>query len=433
MQDKNQDKSREKMNKGKRKRKSKLGTFLLLIFLLLYVPSLFNWVYGRSINTAVIRMGMLEESVNTDGYIIRNEETLKSQFEGKYIPEVAEGDKVPANFRVATVLRKTSVELLDALKELDMKIIDEQNKKSENGEFFSEDIAKLDEKIEEKVRLIINQSNMNSLSAVGTVKDEIDELIKKKASVMGGLNTSDAYINQLIKEKRRIQEQINSNTKDIISESPGIISFTVDGYEEVLSPKAIEELTPDILEKIKPADADGGVRDNDVQVGRPFAKIIKGNEYYVVAALDAKEAESFNQNDVIDLRISDIGKVIRRCQVTYKSEKKEGKQIIAVKADKYLNETAGLRKVNVDLIKSSHEGLKVPLKSLKDVDFKEMKAKIVLIKANCASIRPVKILGRNDEFAIISSLDGEYEDSVSLYDSYAVNPNNIEEGQIIDQ
>lgn len=428
------DRYQEKKQVKNKRRKLKLGTFLIIVFLLIYVPSLLHWVYGRSINTAIIRMGAIEESVNAEGYIVRDEEVLKSQFEGKYIPVASEGEKVPANFRIATVLRESSVKLLEALKEKDIKIIDEQKKRNDNESFFSEDITKIENKIGQKVKLIIEQSNLNSLSSVKAVKAEIDELIQKKASVVGGLNTTDAYINQLKKEKERIQQQINSSTKDVITRTPGIISFVVDGYEEVLSPGAIKDLTPAFLEKVKVNEEYKNVKTNDVGADRPFARIIKGNEYFVITVLEPREADRFNANDEIGgLRINDINRVVHGCQVSYKSDKKDEKYVIAVKVDRYLSETAGLRKINVDLIKSSHEGLKVPLKSLKDIDFKEMKAKIVLIKANVASIREVKILGKNDEFAIISSLDGEYRKGVSLYDSYAVNPENIEEGQIISQ
>jgi hypothetical protein len=424
----------KKMKKKKTKGKIRFGTILTVIFMLIYVPSLVNWVYGKDISTGILRMGTLEDSVNIDAYIVRNEEVVKSQFEGIYIPEAVEGEKVCADYRIATVLRKSSIALLDELKGIDHKIIGEQNKMNENGDLFSEDLAKLDDKIGEKVMLLIAQSNSNSLLTTSGVKNQIDELILKKAAVIGGLNTTDAYINQLKEEKARIQGQIDSNTKEIRTKTPGIISFNIDQYEEILTPDAISEFTPDLLKRVNPGNPVSVTeKNNEVGVDKPFAKIIKGNDYFVVTALDARDAERFNEDDIISMRIGDIGKKISECEVYYKSPDIDGKNIIAIKTDRHLNNTTDLRKVNVDLIKSSYEGLKIPLRSLRAPDFNTMKAEVVLVRANVATIVEVDIMGKNGEFAIIKNPDNEYGKVVNLYDYFVINPDNIEEGQIIIQ
>jgi len=416
-------------DKNKRK-KVRRGSMVILVFMLVYIPSVMHWVYGKNISTEIIRIGYLEDSVNANGYILRDSVLYKSPYDGKYIPEVLEGERVPANFRIATILNKSSVKLLELLEEKNLKIIKAQNERSETQSIFSEDIKKIENEIGKKVKLIIEDSNMNRLSGTVRLEEEISDLIQKKAGIVGGTATSDTYINSLKKEKEILQGQVDSNTKDIFSESPGVVSYVVDEYEEVLNPSALEELTPKFLESIKGEQPVINAKDKDVACEKPFVKIINGSEFYIAALLEEKDAAQFKVDDTIKLRINDLG-VETDCKVGFKSEKIDGKYIIAVKVNRFISETSALRKINIDLIRNSHKGLKVPLKSLRNFNSEEMKAKIVLVKANCASVCDVKIEGKDNEFAVISSLDGGYSKGVSLYDTYIINPENVEEGQII--
>lgn len=419
------------MERVKRKdKKTKTGTFLVLMFLVLYLPSLWNWIYGTSISTDIIREGVIEDSINTDAYIIRNEEQIISQFEGKYIPKAGEGDRVPANYEIATVLKQSAVKLLDDLEEKNKNLLKIQNENIDTLNIFSEDIEKIDKKINEKIITLIDQININNLDSCNGIKLQIDELAKKRITILGGNNTNNAYYNQLKKERDQLQEQVDQNTKEIITKSPGIISYNVDNYEDILTPEAISKLTPELLNNIKFSD-DRMMIDNQVSAGKPFARIIKGNDYYIVVSLDYKLADFLKEGDRVSVRLNDIGKTVERSNIYYKSEEIDGKCIVAIKVDRYMNETSALRKINIDLIREYNEGLKVSLKSLKNVDLQAGRAYIVMVEANCAVTREVAIKGSNDDFAIIDNPEDSNKKYVGLYDTYVINPINIEEGQII--
>ncbi|MCX7923244.1 MAG: hypothetical protein N3B21_14730 [Clostridia bacterium] len=410
----------------------RLGGFLLIIFLVIYIPALLNWKYGKAVNTQIIRMGTIEDSVNLDGYIIRQEEVLKSPFEGKCITEVGEGEKVSSNYRIATILKDSAQKLYEDLKQKDLEILKAQKGKSANREVFSEDIEKLDEEIAQKLKLVISESNRNSMIKVRKLREDIDETIQRKATIFGSASISDAYINSLKKDKQILNEQIKSSTKEIFSITPGIVSYSVDGYENVLKPEKIKEMTPKFLNSIESRDSRVNINNFSVEVQKPFVKVIKDIECYIVVAVDPQIAKKFGVDDGIKVRINDINKVIDGI-VDYKSSEEEGKYIVSVKIDKYISDIVGLRKINIDLIKTAYSGLKIPVASLKDFDRENMKAKIALAKGNYASIRTVKVVGSNDEFAIIDNLDGASDDGVGLYNSFVINPKNVQEGQMINR
>lgn len=188
-------------NKRKINGKVKLGGLLIALFLLLYIPSFIFWIYGKNIHTDIIRMGELEDYVTTDAYIVRDETVINSPSDGISIRNVEEGEKVGVGDTIATVLNKSSEKLLEDLKTLDLRIIEAKREKTKNDNFFSEDIKKLDQEIQEKLVLVIKKSNKNSISEVKQIKNEIDELIKKKATISGDLSYTDANI-KLLKMKK---------------------------------------------------------------------------------------------------------------------------------------------------------------------------------------------------------------------------------------
>lgn len=419
----------EETNKRKR---FKIGSSMILMFMLIYIPSLIHWVYGKTISTDIIRMGTIEESINADAYLVRQEDILKSPFEGKCIANADEGEKVPVGYMVATILRDSSVKLLEALKDKDQEILKAQQEKSDNQDFFSEDMAKIDDKIAEKIRLVISDSNANRLENMTEYKQSINSLIQKKASIFGGKSSSDTHINSLRNEKEKIQAQIQANTREIITSTSGIISYFIDGYEGVLTPASIKNLTPKTLEGIKPDKPSQTLNNERVEVNKPFAKVIRNTESYMVLSLDSQKAQLYGVDDSINIRINDIAKIVNGT-VDYKSEPMDGKYIIKIKIDKGISETTHLRKINVDLIRSSYTGLKVPLKSLINPDFENKTAKVVISKANCAKIIDVRILGRDNDYAVIKDLKPSNDKGISLYDIFVLNPENIQEGQLINQ
>lgn len=412
-------------------RRIKLGSILIVLFLLLYVPSLIFWVYGNNVTTDIIRMGEIEDSINIDAVIVRNEVVMNSALGGKCIKEINEGEKVKANERIATVLNGSSEKLLEELKQLDLRIIDAQKKRNENLELFSDDLKKIDKEIEEKLKQVINTGNVNVLSEIREIKKEVDGLIQKKAVIAGSLSSPDTHIKGLLDDKEILQQKINANTKDIRTTYSGVVSYVVDGYEDILSPDKISEYTLQDVESIEVRGVQKDIEELGVEANKPFAKIITGIEYYLVLSVDTKKANGFKVDDIIEIRLNEFDKVMSG-DVFYRSDDFGGNSILAVRVSNALSETAALRKVNIDLIKSKYGGFKVPLRSLVNIDYEKKSAELGLVKANRARFVKVKIVGKNEEFAIIENGDIKPEDySVNLYSSYIVNPINIEEGQTI--
>lgn len=421
----------ESQTAARKDARTKAGITVLVIFLLMYVPSLLFWIRGENVETGIIKLGVIEDNMNTDGFIIRNEEVLKSTMAGSCILEVEEGDKVPANFRVATVIKASAAGLLEELKKKDNAILQNQIEKSKNQALFSEDLAKLDAEIAQKAADVVTEGKNNNLAAVGNLKEEINRIIARKANIFGSTSVADAYITTLMNDKAKLLTQINQNKVGVVTQSPGIISFSVDGHESQLKPESIAAITPKTLSDIKlkePTEVSNGV---NIQSGAPLLKVIKGIEAYFIIVADAAKASRLPVGSTIDIiRINGIG-YSTNGTVYYRSLEEDGRSVVAIRFDKGVSETSGLRKVNIDIVKNSYKGLMVNLSSLRDVDLTKRTATICLEKYDYATFKQVKIIGYNDDFAIIDNPAANDRNGISLYDNYVLQPDNIKEGQMI--
>ena len=98
-----------------------------------------------------------------------------------------------------------------------------------------------------------------------------------------------------------------------------------------------------------------------------------------------------------------------------------------------VEETIHLRNVKADLIINSVKGLKIPTRSLTNINPNDNTADIILVRLNRAIYKRVKILAQQDSISIISVLpDSKETDPVRIFDLYVVNPQNISEGQVIE-
>lgn len=415
--------------KFKKSRKKQPVTILIIIFLCLYIPSLIHWIRGGNITTDILRMGAIEDAIHMEGIVIRDSQVFKSPFDGKFIPDAEEGERMAANSRIATAYKNSSIELLNQLDALNQKIIDAQNEKSKNQQLFSGDIEKIEAEIAQNTRELINEANLNRLFGTERIQEKIKKLTLKKSEIIGGMITGDTYINSLKGDRDKLQNQVNTGKKDIVSAPAGIVSYFVDEYDEVLTPKAIEEITPAYLNAI---DVNEGSRNinRELTAEKPFAKIIRDSGIYIAAVMEEKNAQLLKKGDSITVRINDIGSKTNGT-VFHVSEAADGKVVLVVFIDRFIRETTAFRKLDVEIIRNYHEGYKVPLKSLIQPDYEKGTAQIALVRFSVVNFVDVVIAGKDEGSAIIAN--PKDKNTISLYNTYIVNPNNIKEGQIVNQ
>ena len=163
-----------------------------------------------------------------------------------------------------------------------------------------------------------------------------------------------------------------------------------------------------------------------------YGKIINNIEGYLVACVDNKRGFELGIDQPVKIRLKEIGNRVINGEVYYLSrEEKSGKTVVAVKINKGLDELAGKRKTNIDLIRKEINGLKVPIAALRNIDERNASAEIFTVRYNYTFLKKVKLLGKDANWAVVDVTDDRSSNSISAYDEYIVSSQNMEEGRIV--
>ena len=247
--------TRKKQNpKGRRHTKHYGGNTSCPVYDLLcpFTPQL---GLGHAYCQDVIRNGIIEEYIQTRAVLIRDEELLRpSSIDGIYIPEIHEGEKTAAYSCIAMVMGSESDELLKDIDDINAKIVKARMEQAEKAEFFSADLAKLDDEIGVRVRNLIAACNTRNFEEMGRQRAEIRSIVEKKAEIAAE-DSTDEYITSLLQKNRTLQNMIEQNTVRVMTSASGVVSYCIDGYEGILTPDRLRDLTVNELDSIREKSA----------------------------------------------------------------------------------------------------------------------------------------------------------------------------------
>jgi len=132
--------------------------------------------------------------------------------------------------------------LLTQIKELNRKIDEAMDKEST---IFSKDTQTLEEQITTSLDELYH---LNDLDKITEHKKEINEKITKKAEIIGEFSPSGSYLKDLISEKNKLREELDSTAEYVTSPLPGVVSYRVDGFENILTTSDFSYLNEEFLE-----------------------------------------------------------------------------------------------------------------------------------------------------------------------------------------
>lgn len=192
-----------------------------------------------------MKSGTLTQEETTVGYILRDEIVLEGQnYKNGLTPIISEGERTAKG---QTIFRYSSLE-----EESTKQKIEEVNKKIEEAlasqpKIFQADIKNLEKQIDEKISKIQYLTDIHTISEY---KKEIEDIISKKAKIAGTLSQSGSYIKELTKQKEEYEKKLTEDSEYIVSPMSGVVSYRVDGLEEILKASDFSTITEKNLEDL---------------------------------------------------------------------------------------------------------------------------------------------------------------------------------------
>ncbi len=402
-----------------------------LIYMMMNLISTFS---GGSKAFVLPEHYILYDKLPAKGIVIKNETVYKSEGSGQLNLLINEGDKIPVGVEVTNVsLLHDNSQIKQELLELDQRI----EILSKGGLSTTKDVQEegnvdlYNNKLIEKIQMDVNSDNFINIHS------DIEEIRSKQDFMHSDGNLLNQSLESLKAKRQALLKQISGNNIRYYAGVSGIVSYILDGYEEILLPKDFENYTYDALlfdETTKENDIESN---KDVVAGRPIFKIINNFEWYIaikiediekVADYDVGQAIIFELENDIELN----GRIINM-NITGNNG------VLIVKNTDYLHNDYNIRFNNIEIVKSKKEGFKIPSSTIIDNDG----VKGVYIKDinGIVKFRPILIFGQVGEYSIINkgNNNGYIELSgypnpvrtITLYDEIFLKPDSIIEGEIL--
>ena len=371
-------------------------------------------------NIFTVEEGKLYQEETAIGYVIRNEKVVKGQnYKNGIEPIKNEGEKAANNENIFRYYSTNEEALKQKIAELDTKI---QEVMTNDSSLPNSEMKLFENQIDEKIADISKEKDTTKLAEY---KKEIDNLVTQKAKIAGESSPQGSYLRQLIEERRQYESQLNSGAEYVKAPMSGIVSYRVDGLEEVLTPDNFGALSKEYLEKL---DLKTGKM---VSANDECGKVIDNFECYIATITSSEDAKNAKVGDKIKIRLSNNVEI--PAEITNIINEDDGDILIILKVNEQIEELTNYRKITFDLIWWSQSGLKVPNQAIVNIDGLDY---VVRNRAGYLSKILLRVKRKGEKYSIVESYKTEelkelgfsekeilsYK-RISLYDEILISPN----------
>ena len=420
-----EEKQKENKNtKTKMKFDKKVIIYIAIFLVVIYLIYTIYLLIKQPTDIFTIEEGTLYSEETDIGYVIRDEVVIQGENYKNGMEKIkSEGERVAVNEAVFRYYTKNEDSLKEKIAELDTKIQEamQNQTQTENG-LLKADMISLETQIEQK---LLEISSINDTTKLEEYKKEINELITKKANIAGELSPQGSYLKELIEERKNYENELNSGAEYVNSSKSGVVSYKVDGLEDVLKPteECFATLTKEYLENL---DLKTG---KIVPTNEESGKIIDNTYCYIATISNTEEAKNAEVGDKVKVRLPSGSEV--SAEITYVLQE-DNDRVLILKIEKGVEELISYRKISFDLIWWSENGLKVPNQAIvKENDL----AYVVRNRAGYLNKLLVKVKREGEKYSIVEPYDTEelkelgfsndeiisYR-KISLYDEVILNP-----------
>lgn len=384
------------MKKQKLKRKYKLNKKMIIAISIVVLIILGYCLYKvvalvqNPTNTFSVEQGKIYQEEATTGYIIREETVVKgNNYKNGMVQIKTEGERVAKNEPIFRYYSSGEESLKKKIAELDSKIDEAM---AGEKELFTSDIKAIEKQIEETIASLVGVNNMQTIREA---KKEISSGITKKAKIAGDYSPAGSYLKKLINERKKYENQLNSGTEHLKAPISGVVSYKVDGYEEILSPSNFNNLSKETLKKLNIKT--GQVVADSTESG----KIINNFGCYIACILNSEQAKEAKLSSSVKIRLPNNAEVLST--IEYISHEDDD-TILVLKLSEQVQELVSYRKISFDIIWWSHSGKKVPISAIG----KEQKGDneicyVVRTRAGYQDKILVKVTKQNEKYSIVEN------------------------------
>lgn len=349
------------------------------------------------------------------GFVVREEELLYSQY-GTTVLNCAEGAHVAANDTVATGYRSEDAKTRQTrIDELSGQIEQLQYAWSAVSSVY--DQAALDADIAGDLAQLSRYLALRDMNSVSDLSPELKGLILRRTGSDSDSGSLQARISTLQAELETLEAQSAGDTSAILAGKAGTFSAAVDGYESVLTPERLMEMTVAEFESVQPDETDANA------IGR----LVTSATWYYACVVPASELSGVEEGSRATLTFARDYYQPVTMRVARLGGNEAGSRLLVLSSDRALQNVTLLRQQSAEIVFTSYSGLRVPKSAVR---VENGQTGVYILEGTLAKWKPITILHDTGESYVVT-LDTSSTNNLWPGDELIINAKNLYDGKVV--
>lgn len=377
----------------------KMKKAIICVFLAAICAILFYGIQylNSPLDSVDAKLMIYEQSIESNAVFVRDEDVYSSDMFGTVYNHYTEGARVKSGALISTVYTGTvSEETMQELRTIDKKIA-ALTRSGEYSQVYDTSSVSAESIINNYKDKIIQAGDEGKISSISAYKEIINGIRTGSEN-----QTTESLTRELENQKMMVENRIGVAKQDIYSEKSGIFTTVLDGLENYLTPEFAMQMSVSDFEavRVNNSEAVGTL----VNQGASVCKVSNNHEWYVLVCVKAEDIKDYDVGKRVQMRFDSIPGEQIECQILNKSEEQDGKVVVLLVSNYYLEGAYSFRESGATLILKSYTGYKIPIQALRNEDNVQG---VIAEKNNDQKFYPCKVLytDTKEGFAIINDAD----------------------------
>ncbi|MBQ2668524.1 MAG: hypothetical protein IJF56_07875 [Clostridia bacterium] len=263
----------------------RIGATAAAILLLIYVGYQFLASFKKGLDTETALYSSVSDTIDTMGFIVRNEKLIRVHANGVLNYTVDDGEKTASGGVIAEIYPTED----DAAARNRMERIEDELLRLavlENpGEITTSNPQLIGSQISKKITSVLGDIKDGAWDRIDGEKNDLQLLLGQKQIITGAESAEEylAHIESLRAEYKALERSAAASTGKIKSPASGYFIQNVDGYEEAVDLKTIDSLTTEDIDALLNGEA-SETTDRSV-----LGKVAMDFNWYIVCNIDEND------------------------------------------------------------------------------------------------------------------------------------------------
>lgn len=373
-----------------RRRKNGYRVFTVITFVVLTVyllGYLINFALRPSVRVESVEMGAISAPSAINGLIIREETVVTSGRAGTPVYYYTENQRVAKGKVVCSVQDSAKVDMIETeIDKIDRDIIDIQKNRTDISA-FSDDIKNIEKDIETVYDNYSYRFISGDISGVYDMKDRIKTQMNNRTGIWVAENSQS--LSTLQSQRLNYENQLGENKSNVQSTESGIISYRIDGFEDVFTPETMADINKENFKMTY--DSKYISKAEVIAAGDPLFKIVSSNIWYIAAYVPENECAGWAKGDSKEL-FTTVDEEEKSISVSvYSITHGDSESFVVFKTDKDILAFISERYISFKINEDMYEGFKIPNEAIVEKSFLKVPAECII-----ESEGETGVLKRND-------------------------------------